>query len=176
MSQPFVGQVIAVGFNFAPVGWLACDGSIVSISEYTVLYQLIGTTYGGDGVSTFGLPDLRGRTPVSVGQGPGLSPYVLGQRAGTESVTLQANQVGSHNHLLMTSSKTATAATPATTLAIGQVPSTTLVKVFFPAPPTTTLSGTTIGPAGGNLPHENQQPFQTVNYIIAPFGIFPSQS
>jgi microcystin-dependent protein len=176
MSQPFVGQVIAVGFNFTPEGWLACDGSIVPISNFNVLFQLIGTTYGGDGVSTFGLPDLRGRTPVGVGQGPGLSSYVLGQRAGTESVTLLANQVGSHNHPLMASSKPATASIPANTLAIGQVPSATAVKVFGPAPGTTTLSGNTIGLAGGNAPHDNQQPFLAINYIISPFGIFPSQS
>src|SRR5215467_4310785 len=88
MAQPFVGQILAVGFNFAPVGWLLCNGQTLSIAQYQVLFQLIGTTYGGDGVNTFALPNLSGRVPVNQGQGPGLSPYALGQIAGSESVTL----------------------------------------------------------------------------------------
>ena len=103
MAQPFVGQVIAVGFNFAPVGWFLCNGQLLPISQYDVLFNLLGTTYGGDGISTFGLPNMNGRAPLCMGTGSGLSTYVLGQAAGTESVTLLSNQVGLHSHTLATS-------------------------------------------------------------------------
>jgi microcystin-dependent protein len=176
MSEPFVGQIIAVGFNFVPQGWLACDGSALSISEFSTLFNLIGTTYGGNGTTTFNVPDLRGRSPVNAGQGGGLSPYVLGQSAGSESVTLSANQAGSHNHPLMASSQTASVSTPGVSVAIGQVPTTAPVKVFGTAPGNTTLSANAIGASGNSQPHENRQPYQTINYIISPFGIFPSQS
>ena len=114
MAEPYIGQIIAVGFNFAPVGWLQCDGSLLQISQYSVLYNLLGTTYGGDGSNTFGLPDLRGRAPLSVGQGVGLSNHVLGQAAGRETVTLTSNQVGGHSHLIMASAQTGGTATPGT--------------------------------------------------------------
>ncbi|MDR3529654.1 MAG: tail fiber protein [Rhodopila sp.] len=175
MGQPYVGQVIAVGFNFVPAGWLACDGSTYPISEYDVLYNLIGTTYGGDGTRTFGVPDLRGRTPVDAGQGPGLSNYTLGQRGGAETVTLTAAQVGSHNHPLIASAQTGSISTPASNLAIAQV-SEAQVKVFGVGPGNTTLSANAVGPSGSSQPHENRQPFLTVNYIICYAGIYPSQS
>jgi microcystin-dependent protein len=175
MGQPFVGQVIAVGFNFVPAGWLSCDGSLQPISEYEALYALIGTTYGGNGTTTFGMPDLRGRSPVDAGQGAGLSTYVMGQIAGAEAVTLTASQIGSHSHQLVGSSQTGTITVPAGTVAIGQVVNAE-VSVFAAAPATTALSGTAIGPFGGSLPHENRQPFLTINYIICYAGIFPSQS
>jgi microcystin-dependent protein len=175
MSQPFVGQVIAVGFNFVPTGWLACNGALVSISQYDVLFNLIGTTYGGNGTTTFGLPDLRGRSPVNAGQGSGLSSYIMGQMAGSENVTLTGNQVGTHNHTLLASSKQGTVSVPAATVAIAQ-PTGGAIPLFAPAPGTTTMAGSTIGPAGGNQPHENRQPSLTINYIISPFGIFPSQN
>src|SRR5487761_1961833 len=98
MGQPYVGQIIAVGFNFAPVNWLLCDGSMQQISQFDALYSLLGTTYGGNGTTTFGLPDLRGRSPIGFGQGGGLSNYALGQIGGAERVTLTANQVGAHSH------------------------------------------------------------------------------
>src|SRR5579863_2212268 len=98
MSQPFVGQIIAVGFNFAPVGWALCQGQLLPISENEALYTLIGTTFGGDGQSTFGLPDLRGRAALGMGQGPGLAQYAMGQAAGAESTTLTGAQIGSHTH------------------------------------------------------------------------------
>jgi microcystin-dependent protein len=100
MSEPYLGQVIAVGFNFAPVNWALCQGQLLPISQYTALFQLLGTTYGGDGVSTFGLPDLRGRAALGMGQGSGLQSYVLGQLGGVESVTLTANQFAGHTHAL----------------------------------------------------------------------------
>jgi microcystin-dependent protein len=174
MAQPFVGQVIAVGFNFAPVGWFLCNGQLLPISQYDVLFNLLGTTYGGDGISTFGLPNMNGRAPLCMGTGSGLSTYVLGQAAGTESVTLLSNQVGLHSHTLATSAKAGTASSPGPTLALG-TSSFTDAGLYLQAAPNTTLAGTSIGQAGQGLPHENRQPFVTVNYIIAAFGIYPSQ-
>jgi microcystin-dependent protein len=175
MSQPFVGQIISVGFNFTPVGWLPCDGSLLPISDYEVLFNLIGTTYGGNGTTNFAVPDLRGRSPLNAGQGPGLPAYVQGQLAGSENVTLVANQVGAHSHGLMASSQSGTVGNPATTVALGQNPQAD-VFVYGPAPSTTSLAGTAISAnTGGGQPHENRQPFLAVNYIIAAFGVYPSQ-
>ncbi len=176
MSQPYVGQIISVGFNFTPYGWLPCDGSIVAISEYQALFTLIGTTYGGNGTTNFALPDLRGRSPLGEGQGNGLSPYVLGQVAGAEQITLLANQVGSHNHPLMASSQAGSISNPGTTVALGQNPQ-GAVFVYGPPPTNTSLAGGSIGlNNSGTQPHENRQPFLAINYIISPFGTFPSQN
>ena len=175
MAQPFVGQVIAVGFNFAPVGWLLCNGQLLPISQYDVLFDLVGTTYGGDGVTTFAVPNLNGRAPVGMGQGSGLSNYILGQTAGTENVTLVANQVGSHGHALMTSSQAVTSSVPGPTVALG-VSTFTAAGIYLQAAPNTTLGSSSIGSTGGSLPHENRQPYLTINYIIAAYGIYPSQN
>jgi microcystin-dependent protein len=174
--EPFVGQIIPVGFNFAPPGWFLCQGQLVSIAEFTVLFQLIGTTYGGDGVQTFGIPDLRGRVPLHQGTGPGLSTYVLGQQSGTEEVTLLSTQMGSHTHNFMTSSQAATTETPGSTMALGAATAAPNVFVYGTGASNTSLAPTAIGPNGSSLPHENRQPFLTVNYIIAWAGIFPSQT
>lgn len=174
MSQPFVGQIISVGFTFAPVGWQLCDGSLLPIDQYQALYTLLGTTYGGNGVNNFGVPDLRGRAPLGVGQGTGLPTYVLGQRAGSESVTLIANQIGAHSHNLNASTQNGSAFNPATNLALGQNP-VSQVPVYGPPPSTTPLAGTAIGNAGGSIPHENLQPYLTITYIISLFGAFPAQ-
>jgi microcystin-dependent protein len=173
--QPFVGQIIAVGFNFAPPGWFPCDGRLLAISEYDVLFNLIGTTYGGDGQSTFGLPNLQGRTPVCQGTGLGLSPRVMGQASGTESVTLLSTQIASHPHQLLASSATGTLSTP-TTVAVLANQSNGEINMYGAGPGNVTLSPRAIGAIGGSLPHENRQPFNTVNYIIAVFGIYPSQN
>jgi len=176
VSEPFIGQIISVGFNFTPSGWLPCDGSIVAISSYETLYNLIGTTYGGNGTTTFALPDLRGRSPVCIGQGNGLSNYVLGQVAGAEQITLLANQVGSHNHPLMASSQAGTISNPGSTVALGQNPQGE-VFVYGPPPTATSLAGGSIGlNSSGNQPHENRQPLLAINYIICAFGVYPSQS
>ena len=174
MAEPFVGQVIAVGFNFAPVGWYLCNGQTIPISQNEVLFNLLGTTYGGNGTSTFALPDLRGRSPLSIGQGNGLSNYSLGQPGGTESVTLTSNQIGSHTHSLQASGQTGTVSIPASNTAIATV-SESQVSVFAAPPGNTTMAPSAISPSGSSLPHENRQPFQTVNYIIAAFGLYPSQ-
>jgi len=172
MSEPFVGQIIAVGFNFAPPSWAPCDGRALQINQYQALYNLIGTTYGGDGITTFNLPDLRGRGAVGVGQGPGLSNYVLGQVSGAEAVTLVANQWGAHGHHL-TGAATANLSVPATNSVLG----TSSANIYAPSGNVTTLLPATVGPApGGAQPHENRQPYQTINYIIALEGIYPTQS
>jgi microcystin-dependent protein len=173
MSEPFVGQIIAVGFSFAPVGWALCDGSSLAISSYSVLYNLIGTTYGGNGTTTFNLPDLRGRAAVNQGQGTGLSNYVLAESTGIEEVTLNVNQIGAHTHALSAAS-TATVSTPMANSVLG-TPATE--QIYLTTGPTVPLAGSSITPLpGGNLPHENRQPYQTINYIIALFGIYPPQS
>jgi microcystin-dependent protein len=175
MSQPYVGQVIAVGFNFAPINWALCNGQVLPISQYQELYAVIGTTYGGDGLNTFALPDLRGRVVVGAGQGPGLQTYVQGQMAGTEEVTLNANQIAAHSHALMATTAAGLVATPGTTV----VPGATSAgdDVYSNAGASTTLAPGAVSVApGGGLPHENRQPHNVVNYIIALYGIFPSQA
>jgi microcystin-dependent protein len=178
VAQPFVGQIIAAGFNFPPVGWLLCDGSLYPISQFDVLYTVIGTTYGGNGQTNFAVPDLRGRSPLCMGQGPGLSNYVQGQLAGTENVTLQANQVGSHNHILLASATAGTSNTPATNVTLAGN-SLTQVPTYLPgspAPALTPLAANAIGPSGNSLPHPNLQPLQCLNYIIAWTGLYPPPS
>jgi microcystin-dependent protein len=178
--QPFVGQIIPVGFNFAPPGWLLCQGQLVSISEFSTLFTLIGTTYGGDGQVTFGIPDLRGRAPLHYGQGNSsrtpLSNYTLGERTGTESVTLLASQIGQHTHPFMTSTQTAKAIPPGTTTALGIATAGSNNFVYGTGAPDTTLAPASISQAGGSLPHENRQPFQAVKFLIAWAGIFPSRN
>lgn len=175
MAQPFVGQIIAVGFNFAPQGWLLCDGSVVPIAQYDALYNLIGTTYGGDGQSTFALPDLRGRAPLHQGQAQNRPPYLLGQPVGSEQVTLQSSQVGGHSHVLRASTEVGTTNTPSSSQVLAQN-SATNVSMYGTVAPNTSLLATSISTSqGSNLPHENRQPYQVVNYIIAWAGIYPSQ-
>jgi len=180
LSQPFVGQVIAVGFNFAPQGWLLCQGQLVPISQYEVLYTLIGTTYGGNGTTNFQLPDLRGRTVMGMGQGPSLSNYVLGQQAGSEFVTLTQATMPPHTHTPIASTA-ATTATPSNTVVLAAANGTTASNQYAtptPAPSDVVLlnAATISSYPGGGQGHENRQNFQTINYIIAAFGIFPSQT
>ncbi len=177
MAEPFVGQILAVGFNFAPVGWLPCDGRLVSIAEFDVLYALIGTIYGGDGVNTFGLPDLRGRTPVGVGQGPGRTNRLIGEMAGTETVTLTAQQIGWHNHPMRASARAGTTNIPAQDQSLANNAQ-AAAFLYGPADAAAavTMSPAAVVPTGGGLPHENRQPLQTLNYIICTAGIFPSRS
>ncbi len=172
MAQPYVGEIRMFAGNFNPAGWMFCDGSLLPISENETLFQLIGTTYGGDGQSTFALPDLRGRVPIHMGTGPGLSTYQLAETGGVESVTLTQNQMPVHNHTPL-ASNTAAADTPSNnfwaTSATG--------KPYSAAPPTVLMNPGTMGPAiGGSQPHDNMIPFLCVSYIISLFGIFPSPS
>jgi microcystin-dependent protein len=171
----FVGQIIAVGFNFAPTGWVLCDGRLLPISEYDVLFTLLGTTFGGDGQNTFAVPDLRGRSPLGQGSGPGLPPAFVGQVAGSEQVTLTGPQIAAHSHPLMASSGTGTVSKPSSATVLANQ-SNALVSMYGQAPGNATLAPPAIGSAGGNQPHENRQPYKTVNYIISTVGIYPSQS
>jgi microcystin-dependent protein len=179
----FVGEIRAVGFNFAPRNWAFCQGQILPINQYTALFSLLGTTYGGDGRSTFALPDLRGRAAVQAGQGGGLSNYPLGQRNGVENVTLLPAQLPAHTHSL------GTAGSIGVTAAQGDL--TSPVNNFLAA--TNNLNqygeesttGATMNPGsvtgtggvqGGSAPHPNMMPYETINYIIALVGIFPPRS
>jgi microcystin-dependent protein len=176
MATPFVGQIISVGFNFAPVGWFLCDGTLKPIDQYEALYQLLGTTYGGNGQSTFGLPDLRGRVPLGMGQGQGLSPYVQGQTTGVEQVTLTGSNTPLHTHSIAFSAKDVTDAKPATGFTVGTNVVSAISGFYSPGPGDVGLRGGTITANAGGVPHENRQPFLVLNYIIAWSGVYPTQN
>ena len=169
--EPFIGMIVMFGGNFAPRGWALCDGQLLPISQYTALFSILGTTYGGDGRTTFGLPDLRGRVPMHAGNGPGLSPRNLGQKSGTETVTLSDNQLPSHSHNIGVTDEDGN-----TNEANGNVLANTVNNNYSSNGPASSqiLGGTTA--VGGNNPVNIVQPFQCVNYIIALTGIFPSRS
>lgn len=169
MAQPYVGEIRMFGGNFAPLGWMFCEGQILPIAENETLFNLIGTTYGGNGQETFGLPDLRGRVPVH--QGGGIQ---LGQLAGTESVTLGVAQMPAHTHTMMVTSAAATD-TAASGLVLAATASAT-VSPYGSDAPRNVLNAASISSVGGSQPHENRQPFLCVSFIISLFGIFPSQS
>lgn len=165
MAQPYVGEIRMFAGNFAPVGWNFCDGSILQISENDTLFQLIGTTYGGDGQSTFGVPDLRGRVPIHKG-----GSFTLGETGGVETVTLTVPQMPTHSHPMLASSNTANQTTPQTTVLATPTVS-DLYRVGMANSPMATQAVTS---AGGNQPHENFQPYLCVNFIISLFGLYPS--
>lgn len=168
MSQPYVGEIRIFAGNFAPAGWAFCAGQLMPISENETLFNLIGTTYGGDGQSTFGLPDLRGRVPVHQGTG-----FILAQSGGAESVTLTTAQIPNHSHTAIASSGAASQASPSN----GSWTANSTLKPYAAGSVATSLmAGTNIGPAGGNQPHDNMLPYVAVNYIISLFGVFPSQT
>ena len=181
MSQPYVGQVIMFGGTFAPAGWMTCSGQLLPISEYETLFNLIGTTYGGDGQSTFGLPDLQGRVPIHNGQGNGLSAYVIGQKAGTETVTLTTQQIPSHNHLIGIPSSGANQSVPSSATILANettnAPGTGNAYTYAAGGgPQTAMVGSSIASAGGSQPHNNIQPVIAVTYCISLFGVYPSQN
>ena len=164
MSQSYVGEIRMFGGNFAPNGWMFCHGQILPISENETLFQLIGTTYGGDGQSTFALPDLRGRVPVHQGSG-----WVLAQTMGSETVTLTVQQIPAHSHVHRASTLRASAA-----YGPGAAVAETFNTNLYGQTPQVAMAGTAIGSTGGSQPHENMAPFLGVNFIISLFGIFPS--
>ncbi|MES2056447.1 MAG: tail fiber protein [Pseudomonadota bacterium] len=179
MSQPYVGEIRMFGGNFPPVGWAFCDGRLVAISENDVLFQLIGTTYGGDGQNTFALPDLRGRLPVHQGTGGGLTTRSIGEAAGTESVTVNINQLPTHSHTLVASTTPATLPSPVGALP-GTVNPTATQYSFYVMPGTSTMvqapmAPTSISPIGGSQAHENRMPALNISFIISLFGVFPTQ-
>jgi microcystin-dependent protein len=177
MAQPYVGQIMIFGGNFAPAGWMWCAGQSLPISEFDTLFALIGTTYGGDGQQTFNLPDLQGRAPLHMGQGPSLSGYTIGQSGGVESVTLTTQQMPTHNHFSQISTSAATSASPANNIlaneAIGLGQANCFSYGAFGGTQSA-LAVATIGNIGGNQPHENRQPLLVLNYIISLYGVYPS--
>lgn len=200
MSNALIGQIVQYGFNFAPRNWATCSGQLVSIAQNTALFSILGTTYGGNGQTTFALPDLRGRTMVHWGNGPGLSPYSLGEVGGNESVALTLSNLPTHNHGASYAATTpnpplngasikATAAAPSTGAVLargvdGADTPTARPVIYAPAGTTPTvplggvnLAGTVVvGNAGGSQPHDNLSPYLTVNPCICMFGIFPSRN
>lgn len=169
MADPYVGEIRMWGGTFAPAGWAFCDGGLLPISEYEVLFNVIGTTYGGDGQTNFGLPNLQGRVPMHTTSG-----VPLGQMAGSETVTLNGNQLPIHNHAFTASQNNGTSSSPA-----GQVPATLPAgtNIYLQAPAATALNPESILPdPGGSQPHDNLQPYLCISFIISLFGIFPSPS
>jgi microcystin-dependent protein len=165
--EPFVGQIMLLGANFAPVGFAFCDGSLLPVDQFQVLFALIGTTYGGDGVNSFGLPDLRSRVPVHQGTGPGLGTYVMGESGGVETVTLLSSQMPTHNHLLR--AKNAGETDDPLVHYFGTVPAQSDTSNLSPMAPGS------LSPSGGGQPHPNIQTYQAINYVIALQGVFPRQ-
>jgi len=173
-TTPFLGEIMIFAGNFAPRGWALCDGQILPISQNTALFSILGTTYGGNGQTTFALPDLRGRAPIHAGQGPGLSNYTLGQNGGQEAHTLLTNEMPAHSHPLAARNAAGTM-----TNAAGNVPAneaTGQTAVYSDQPPDTSMSAAAIGVAGGGQPHNNLQPFLTLDFCIALQGVFPSRN
>jgi microcystin-dependent protein len=167
--DPFVAEIRIFPFSFAPKGWALCNGQILPLAQNTALFSLLGTTYGGNGLNTFGLPDLQGSAPMHAGDGPGLSPRDLGQTGGSEIVTLLPSEIPSHSHGLRASAQDAT-----TRIAAGQLPATGIGVGMYGAPGTVTpLSPVAVAQAGGGQPHNNMQPYLTLNFCIALQGVFP---
>ena len=172
-QEPFVGEIDMVGFNFAPTGWALCEGQIMSINQNTALFSLLGTTFGGDGRSTFALPDLRGRRVVGAGQGPGLSSQFLGEKGGEENVTLLVSQLPLHTHPVMASSPFPP--NPAALGPGGDVWAATVPYLYNAGGTLVPMNSSAVEPAGGNLPHNNLSPYIAMTYIIALQGIFPAR-
>jgi microcystin-dependent protein len=171
-DTPYVGEIAMVGFNFAPVGWFLCNGQTLPISAYQALFAVIGTTYGGNGIQTFALPDLRGRVPIDQGQGSGLSEYPIGQRAGTENATLVTGNLPSHTHPLMGNTKTGDESVPGPSVVLGPSPTGNL---YSKSAPDTAFAVTSIGLTGSGAPFSILPPYLTINFIIAFHGVFPSR-
>jgi microcystin-dependent protein len=168
MSSPFIGEIRMFGGNFAPAGWAFCNGALIPISENDALFNLIGTTYGGDGQTTFALPDLQSRVPIHVGPG-----FAQGQTGGTETVTLTVNQIPSHSHVPTCNSAPGTQVGPGNGLWASTSPS---LNQYSTNAPTLIMDPAAIGQTGGSQPHDNMVPFLAVNFILSLFGIFPSQT
>jgi microcystin-dependent protein len=165
VSQPYVGEIRMFAGNFAPAGWMFCEGQLLPISEYETLFNLIGTTYGGDGQTTFALPDLRGRLPVHQGNG-----FTLAETGGVETVTLTTSQIPQHQHPYLASTDGGATADP-TGNVLAAVPN---IKAYIQQAPTAALAAQSIGSTGGSQPHDNFQPYLCIDFIISLFGVFPS--
>jgi microcystin-dependent protein len=172
MSDPLIGQIILFAGNFAPRGWAFCDGQLLPIAQNQALFSILGTMYGGDGRTTFALPDLRGRSPIGVGLGPGLQDRRQGEKGGQEQVALTTAQLPSHTHALTASTKAATSRFPREDRTLGKGSS----KVYTKGGTPKTLDPSSVASAGGSQPHDNMPPYLAIRYIIALQGIFPSRS
>jgi microcystin-dependent protein len=177
--EPFLGQICLFPYNFVPMGWLPCDGSLLSIQSYSALFALLGTTYGGNGTSNFALPDLRSRVPIGVGQGPNLSSYVLGAQAGAENVALAANQIPGHSHTINVSAAAATTEKPLNAFLAqsnGMESHTAVAVNSYGATATagSTLAAGSVNANAGGAAHPNIQPVLALQYCIAIQGVFPS--
>lgn len=170
MAQPYVGEIRMFAGNFAPAGWMFCEGQLLPISENETLFQLIGTTYGGDGESTFQLPNLQSRVPIHMGQGKDGVTYQLAEAAGTEAVTLSTQQIPQHTHGFLGSTTAATLTSPKDSV----VATSAQVDYLTIATASVAMNANAITPVGGSQPHENCQPFLCINFIISLFGIFPT--
>ena len=173
MGQPYVGEIRMFAGNFAPNGWMFCEGATLPISENEVLFQLLGTTYGGDGEETFNLPNLASRVPIHMGTGPDGTTYQIGEMAGTEQETLTVQQIPSHSHPFTASTANGTATNPGGSVLAASVSS---VQPLIVGTGSGAMNGGSVTPQGGSQPHENCQPFLCINYIISLFGIVPSPS
>jgi len=173
MSDQFVAEVRIFPFNFPPTGWAFCDGQLMPISQNTALFSLLGTTYGGDGKSTFALPDLQGTAPMQPGQGQGLSQRFLGEMSGVESITLLVSEIPFHTHSLMANDFQADKTVPSPTTSLGESQGGNFYASGSPA--LSLMAFQALPPAGGGLPHNNIQPYLTLNFCIALQGIFPQR-
>jgi microcystin-dependent protein len=185
MSDPFVAEIRIFGFNFAPRGWAFCNGQILPISQNTALFSLLGTQYGGNGQSTFALPDMQAAAAIHQGQGPGLSQYFIGQQSGSQAVTLLVSEMPSHNHSFSATNVPGAAGLPTNTATNNQLRKTasgnpvsglTQGKIYSAANPLTQMNPQGMAIAGSSFPHNNMMPFLTLNYCIALQGIFPPRS
>lgn len=173
MADPYMGQIQAFGFNFAPRGWALCEGQLLVIAQHTALFSLLGTTYGGDGRTTFALPNLKGRVPIHKGRGPGLSLYTLGEKVGVETVTLTEAQIPAHNHRVFGSLEAPTSNNPENTL-----PATPEVPIYQTVGPTSNefMSTSMLKVTGGGQAHNNLQPYQVLLWCINLTGQYPSRA
>ncbi|WP_259068129.1 phage tail protein [Mucilaginibacter sp. X4EP1] len=175
----YLGEIKMFGGNFAPKGFALCNGQLLSIAQNTALFSLLGTTYGGDGIQTFGLPDYRGRAPMHWGTGLGLTTRVIGEISGTENVTLLTSEIPAHNHLINASTTVATQVLPTNFILAQSVDSAaggTPSNFIEPASANTTLAPTAVSMVGNSLPHNNMQPYLVVSFIIALSGVYPSRN
>ena len=172
MSEPFVGEIRMFAGNFAPRGWAYCDGQLLAVSQNDALFSLLGTVYGGDGRTTFGLPDMRGRIPIHAGTGPGLSQRRLGAKSGAETVTVTVNQMPSHSHDVPVSAAGASSGNPSGKVSASSAPTNIYSTALANAQE---MSSAAISSTGGSQPHTNLMPFLCVHFIIALFGIYPSR-
>jgi microcystin-dependent protein len=180
MADQYIGELRMFGFTFAPNGWALCNGQILPISQNTALFSLLGTTYGGNGTTNFALPNLQGNVPINSGQGPGLSSYVLGQTGGEQNVTLIQSQMPAHNHTLPAVAATATSSSPGGGGMVaegkGSGRGAFTINSYSAASGSTNLNPALAGQSGGNMPHNNMQPYLVMNWCIALNGIFPPRS